>query len=65
MEYDYHGTWDGYTGHNAPLFVSSNDITPERKSWNIVSDLLFFTRNDNSFIQKISLPLIVLLHELL
>lgn len=37
MEYDYHGTWDGYTGHNAPLFASPEDDTPEKKAWNIVS----------------------------
>lgn len=37
MEYDYHGTWEGYTGHNAPLFSSPKDDTPEKKLWNIVS----------------------------
>lgn len=37
MEYDYHGNWDGYTGHNAPLYASPKDDTPEKKAWNIVS----------------------------
>lgn len=45
MEYDYHGTWDGYTGLNAPLFGSPTDTTPEQKTWNIVSIILCFSTN--------------------
>lgn len=45
MEYDYHGDWDGYTGHNAPLFVSPTDKTPEQKSWNIVRFVIFIMSN--------------------
>lgn len=44
MEYDYHGIWDGYTGYNTPLFPSPGDITPEQKSWNIVSYNKYFIR---------------------
>lgn len=25
MEYDYHGSWDGRTGHNAPLYLHPGD----------------------------------------
>lgn len=31
MGYDYHGSWDGQIGHNAPLHLSSNssNLSPE------------------------------------
>lgn len=42
MEYDYHGIWDGFTGHNAPLFASPADPTKDKKNWNIVSIMLYY-----------------------
>lgn len=31
MAYDYHGSWDGQIGHNAPLNlpIASSDLAPE------------------------------------
>lgn len=28
MSYDYHGAFDNYTGHNAPLFAREDDVDP-------------------------------------
>ena len=36
MAYDYHGKWDGRTGHNAPLYPRE-DEPEEEKSLNVVS----------------------------
>lgn len=36
MAYDYHGKWDGRTGHNAPLY-SREDEPEEEKTLNVVS----------------------------
>lgn len=36
MAYDYHGKWDGRTGHNAPLYARE-DEPEEEKSLNVVS----------------------------
>lgn len=33
--YDYHGKWDGQTGHNAPLYPR-DDESPEDKMRNVV-----------------------------
>lgn len=38
MTYDYHGAWDGVTGHNSPLYGRKNE--PEKdKLWNINSSM--------------------------
>lgn len=36
MVYDLHGTWDGFTGNNAPLYPSSQDVTETSKQLNVV-----------------------------
>ncbi|KAF2343374.1 Glycoside hydrolase family 18 catalytic domain [Trinorchestia longiramus] len=30
MAYDYHGKWDGVTGHNAPLYARDDEADPQR-----------------------------------
>ncbi|KAK9730328.1 Glycosyl hydrolases family 18 [Popillia japonica] len=35
MTYDLHGAWDGVTGHNAPLYASSKDVTETTKQLNV------------------------------
>jgi GH18 family chitinase len=30
MAYDYHGKWDGLTGHNAPLYARDDEAEPQR-----------------------------------
>lgn len=39
MAYDYHGKWDGRTGHNAPLYAR-DDESDDEKALNVVSILL-------------------------
>lgn len=38
MSYDYHGAWDGVTGHNSPLYGRKGE-PPESKYWNINSSM--------------------------
>lgn len=38
MSYDYHGAWDGVTGHNSPLYGRKDEIDKE-KEWNINSSM--------------------------
>ncbi|XP_012253211.2 chitinase-3-like protein 1 [Athalia rosae] len=35
MTYDFHGSWDATTGHNAPLYASARDISELQKQLNI------------------------------
>lgn len=35
MAYDLHGSWDGVTGQNAPLYASSIDISAQQKTLNV------------------------------
>lgn len=35
MAYDLHGSWDGVTGQNAPLYASSIDVTAKAKTLNV------------------------------
>lgn len=35
MAYDLHGPWEAVTGHNAPLYPSSKDVTAQQKSLNV------------------------------
>ncbi|KAI4468375.1 chitinase [Holotrichia oblita] len=35
MTYDLHGAWDGVTGHNAPLYPSSKDVTVAARQLNV------------------------------
>ena len=37
MAYDYHGKWDGLTGHNAPLYPRDDEAGPQRVL-NVVSN---------------------------
>lgn len=37
MAYDFHGSYDGVTGQNAPLYASSVDTTAAQKLLNVVS----------------------------
>lgn len=38
MSYDYHGAWDGKTGHNSPLYGRKNEPEKDRL-WNINSSI--------------------------
>lgn len=40
MAYDFHGSYDGVTGQNAPLYASSVDTTDAQKLLNVVSTKL-------------------------
>lgn len=42
MAYDLHGSYDGVTGHNAPLYASSIDTTDAAKLLNVVCIYLLF-----------------------
>lgn len=44
MAYDYHGKWDGRTGHNAPLYAREDEPDDE-KSLNVVSMCISLTDN--------------------
>ncbi|CAH0550889.1 unnamed protein product [Brassicogethes aeneus] len=35
MTYDLHGSWDGVTGQNAPLYASSKDVSSAQKQLNV------------------------------
>lgn len=37
MAYDFHGSYDGVTGENAPLYASTADVTTAQKLLNVVS----------------------------
>ncbi|KAF2899378.1 hypothetical protein ILUMI_06797 [Ignelater luminosus] len=37
MTYDLHGSWEKFTGHNAPLYPSSQDVTAAAKELNVVA----------------------------
>lgn len=36
MTYDLHGSWDGATGENSPLYPSKIDVTDVQKELNAV-----------------------------
>ncbi|XP_055531988.1 acidic mammalian chitinase-like [Wyeomyia smithii] len=42
MEYDFHGSYDGVTGFNAPLYAGSNDITATQKELNVESSVKYW-----------------------
>lgn len=35
MTYDYHGSWETVSGHNAPLYADPSDPSPQRDTFNI------------------------------
>jgi GH18 family chitinase len=37
MTYDLHGSWDGVTGENSPLYAGTADITYYQQELNVVS----------------------------
>ncbi|KAI3386502.1 hypothetical protein SNEBB_005302 [Seison nebaliae] len=41
MTYDYHGAWDGVTGHNSPLFGRPNE-NEKHLNWNINSSMFIW-----------------------
>lgn len=47
MAYDFHGVWDGVTGHNAPLNPTKTDRTAYQKQFNVVSTQKKIKRIDN------------------
>ena len=50
MAYDYHGKWDGFTGHNAPLYPR-DDETLDQKVLNVVS--IFSKKLSHKIILKV------------
>lgn len=40
MTYDFHGAWEKVTGHNAPMFTSPGDTTPNTNIDRAVTDFL-------------------------
>ncbi|KAK3872392.1 hypothetical protein Pcinc_022519 [Petrolisthes cinctipes] len=45
MAYDYHGKWDGRTGHNAPLYARE-DETDDEKTLNVDATLKMYLDSD-------------------
>lgn len=45
MSYDFHGAFEPFVGHCAPLYASSLDVTDEQKEINVVSDFSSFVYN--------------------
>ena len=37
MAYDYHGSWETFTGHVSPPYMSPLDVTNEMETFNVVS----------------------------
>lgn len=54
MTYDYHGDWETFVGHNAPLYPSHLDETEDQKLLNVVSYLIFTLKKTIFF--KLRLP---------
>ncbi|XP_050100084.1 acidic mammalian chitinase-like [Anopheles aquasalis] len=44
MTYDYNGSWDSYTGHNAPLYVGPSDTTDFQQKLNIDHSVKYWLR---------------------
>jgi GH18 family chitinase len=46
MVYDFHGAFESFVGHYAPLYASSLDVTDEQKTLNVVrkrlADLILY-----------------------
>jgi chitinase len=42
MAYDYHGVWDAFVGHNAPLYEGPDDTTDLQKQLNIDASIQYW-----------------------
>ncbi|XP_053686881.1 acidic mammalian chitinase-like [Sabethes cyaneus] len=42
MEYDFHGSYDGVTGENAPLTAGPADVTPQQKELNVMNSVEYW-----------------------
>ena len=43
MAYDYHGAFDSFTGHVAPLYLSPQDLEPEHEAYKYFSVVRVYT----------------------
>lgn len=42
MAYDLHGSWDGFTGHNSPLFDRSDETGEQSQLNQVYFDIFYF-----------------------
>jgi chitinase len=39
MTYDFHGSWNPFTGLNAPMYAGPHDTTPAQQEWNVQASI--------------------------